>query len=47
MRFYGAKLWNMYLNFTDVNSIYSFKLRSKNMLLDNNMFEEKKISCIW
>ena len=47
MRYYGAKLWNnIFLNFTDINSIYSFKVRFKNMLLDNNMLEEKMISCI-
>ena len=51
MRYYGAKLWNnIFLNFTDVNSIYSFKIhfvRFKDMLLDNNMLEEKMIPCIW
>ena len=42
MRYYGAKLWNnIFLNLTDINSIYSFKIRFKNMLLDNNMLEEK------
>ena len=47
MHFYGGKLWNdIFLNFTDTNSIYSFKVRFKNMLLDNNMLEEKMISCI-
>ena len=44
MRYYGAKLWNnIFSNFTDINSIYSFKVRFKNMLLDNNMLEEKMI----
>ena len=48
MRYYGAKLWNnIFLNFTDINSIHSFKARFKNMLLDNNMLEVKMISCIW
>ena len=48
MRYYGAKLWNnIFLNFTDINSIYSFKVRFKNMLLDNNTLEEKMISGIW
>ena len=48
MSYYGAKLWNnLFLNFTDINSIYSFKVRFKNMLLDNNVLEEKLISCIW
>ena len=42
MRYYGAKLWNnIFLNFTDVNSIYSVKVRFKNMLLDNNSLEDK------
>ena len=42
MRYYGVKLWNnVFLNFTDVNSICSFKARFKNMLLDDNMFKEK------
>ena len=48
MRYYGAKLWNnIFLNFTDMNYIYSLKVRFKNMLLDNNMLEEKLIPCIW
>ena len=48
MRYYGGKLWkNIYLNCTDINSIYSFRVRFKNMLLDNNMLEEKLVYCIW
>ena len=47
MHYYGAKSWNnIFLNFTDVTSVYSFKVRFKDMLLDNNMLEEKIISCI-
>ena len=47
MRCYGAKLWNnIFLNFTDMNYIYSLKVRFENMLLDNNMLEEKMIPCI-
>ena len=42
MRYYGAKSWNnIFLNFTDVNSIYSVKARFKDMLLDNNPLEDK------
>ena len=42
MRHYGAKSWNnIFLNFTDVNSIYSVKARFKDMLLDNNPLEDK------
>ena len=39
MRYDGAKLWNMFWNFTDVNSIYSFKERFKDILLDNNSLD--------
>ena len=37
MCYYGAKLWNnIFSDLTDVNSIYSFNVRFKDMLLDNN-----------
>ena len=39
MRNYGAKLWNISQHFTDVNSIYPFNVRFKDMLLDNNSLD--------